>query len=81
MVEVEMVPDLYVDGIGAIDNLGPNFRTIYYRLAQPLEGGPLERVVTLRLVRPVNSLLKGSSVAAWLRTNAPEIAEEFRLHS
>lgn len=72
LVEGMPVSDVYADGIGAIEDLGDCFRTIYFTYSRPLEGGAIERVVVAKLVRPKKSILRGDggAVAEWLAWEA-----------
>lgn len=56
MLELAPALDIYSDGIGAVDNLGVNFRATYFVFARG-EGGQIERVVVCRLIRPKMSLI------------------------
>lgn len=79
LVEITPVADVYVDGIGNMENLGDTFRTIYFTFARPYVCGPLERVITVRLIRPRRSLLtRDSAMAQWLQRHP---AEGERMHS
>ena len=71
LVETMPVNDIYCDGIGAVENLGDCFRTIYFTYSRPLDGGRIERVVVARLVRPKAAILcKQGAVAQWLAREA-----------
>lgn len=50
------ISDIYCDGIAAVENLGSNFRTVYF-VYQRAPSGLIERVCVAKLVRPVESLL------------------------
>jgi hypothetical protein len=52
----DLPQDVYADGIGAVENLGENFRTVLFTF-QRSDGGILKRVPVLCLVRPKSSLL------------------------
>lgn len=60
----EMPEDTYVDDIGAVENLGDNFRSTFFIYST--EGGILRRIPKLCLVRPKSSMM-GGAVMRWLR--------------
>jgi hypothetical protein len=75
--------DIYADGIGAVENLGENFRTVLFTF-QRSAGGILKRVPVVCVVRPKSSLLlKDGPIARQLQTEGdPRAAHrETRLHS
>lgn len=85
LVEAMTIPDIYSDGIGAIENLGDCFRTIFFTFSRPFDGGAVERIVVARLVRPKKSILRGDkgAVAEWLAREQLKArsVEGDRLHS
>lgn len=57
LIEPYEVQDTYVDGIGDLENLGGCFRTVYFKYHQ-IEPGRWERVVAVKVVRPIRSLMR-----------------------
>lgn len=51
LLEPYVVPEVYVDGIADIQDLGSCFRTIYYTWVR-LEDGRMHRAVAAKVVRP-----------------------------
>ena len=79
----DLPSDTYADGIGSVENLGENFRTVLFTF-QRSDGGILRRVPVLCVVRPKSSLLtKDGVIARQLLAEAdPRRANgEVRLHS
>ncbi|MBK5958081.1 hypothetical protein CCR97_08100 [Rhodoplanes elegans] len=56
MVEITPIPDVYADGIGAIEQIGPNERLTLYTEQTSLDGRTRERVVVARIVAPAGVL-------------------------
>lgn len=58
---VENVPiiDTYADGVVEVENLGSNFRTIYF-VWQKSPTGLIEKVAVAKIVRPVDSIVNSS---------------------
>lgn len=54
----ELPADVYTDGIGQVDNLGVNFRSVFFVFRRGA-GGVLMQVPVLCLVRPRSSLTDG----------------------
>lgn len=81
--EFDLPRDVYADAIGGVENLGDNFRTIYFVFSRG-DGGILRRVPVLCVVRPKSSiLLKDGAVARMLRgeSDPRRAPSEERLHS
>jgi hypothetical protein len=79
----DLPSDVYADGIGAVENLGENFRTVLFTF-QRSDGGILRKVPVLCVVRPKSSLLlKDGPIARQLLAQGdPRTARsEARLHS
>lgn len=55
--------DVYADAIGRVENLGENFRMIFFAFSRS-DGGILRKVPVLCLVRPKSSLLLKDGVIA-----------------
>lgn len=55
MVPVVDLPDVYIDGIGAIEVIGENVRFIFYRL-RPTADHKLEQEPVFAIVRPLITL-------------------------
>lgn len=53
----DLPADVYADGIGSVQNLGENFRTIFFVFAHS-DGGVWQRVPMFCVVRPKSSILK-----------------------
>jgi hypothetical protein len=64
----DLPADVYVDDIGAVENLGDNFRSVFFVYSRS-EGGILRRVPVLCLVRPKASV-RGGQVLRWLQEQA-----------
>jgi hypothetical protein len=62
----DLPADIYADGIGAVDNLGENFRSILFVFSRG-HGGILTRVPVLCLVRPKSVLRKDGAIAQQLQ--------------
>lgn len=57
----DLPADVYADGIGAVENLGDNFRTIFFVFAHG-DGGLWRRLPILCVVRPKSSILKKDGI-------------------
>jgi len=53
----DLPADIYADGIGAVDNLGHNFRSVFFVWTR--QGGILRKIPVLCLIRPKESLTDG----------------------
>jgi hypothetical protein len=71
----ELPADIYADDIGAVENLGDNFRSVFFAYSRS-EGGILKKVPVLCLVRPKSGIM-GGQVLRWLR-QLPDPRKEAR---
>lgn len=62
-------PDIYADGIVHVENLGSVCRVFFYSYTAEFPGGPLERMIVAKLIRPLTSLHTG--VISQLLARAP----------
>jgi hypothetical protein len=49
--------DFYVDGLAALESLGPNFRATYYTWGKLPGSSIMARIPVLRIVRPLTSVI------------------------
>jgi hypothetical protein len=77
----ELPKDVYADDIGAVENLGENFRSVFFVYSRS-DGGVLRRVPVLCLVRPKSSML-GGQVSRWLleQSDPRKEARDGAMHS
>lgn len=61
--------DIYADGIAHVENLGSVCRVFFFTYTAEFAGGPLERVIVAKLIRPLTSLHQG--VISSLLAQAP----------
>lgn len=54
LVEPIAVPEIYIDGIARIEELGANVKLTFFTFQRPVDGscGALERVIVARFVMP-----------------------------
>jgi hypothetical protein len=73
----ELVPisDVFADGIAEIQNLGTNYRTIYFSW-QRSPGGLYEKVAVMKIVRPMTSIVDKDSHFARGVTAAPRVVPQ-----
>lgn len=79
----DLPADVYADAIGAVENLGENFRTIFYVFAH-VDGGVWRRVPVLCVVRPKSSILRKDGVISRMLcgdSDPRQTREGERLHS
>lgn len=79
----DLPADCYADGIGSVENLGENFRTIFFVFAH-VDGGVWRRVPMFCIVRPKSSILRKDGMIHRMLAGEPDPrarVEGERLHS
>lgn len=66
------ISDIYADGIGRVENLGNCLRLVFFTWS---EG---ERVVVAKLIRPVSSMMSGTSLIR-MATAQPVLGDVVRV--
>lgn len=62
MIDTGTAPEFYVDGIGSVDDLGDNCRTIYFTFARAPGSQVYLRMAAVKLVRPKSTLVAGAII-------------------
>lgn len=75
----DLPADIYADGIGAVENLGHNFRSVFFVWRR--QSGVLIMVPVLCLIRPRESLTDGGVRRRLLTQGTPGKEKSSVLHS
>ena len=74
----DLPADIYADGIGQVDNLGHNFRSVFFVWTR--SRGVLTKIPVLCLIRPTKSLTGGAVNRELERQAMPAIGHGGGLH-
>lgn len=72
LIDTGLVPDIYVDDVGAVENLGDCFRTVYFTWARAPGGAIFCKIVVAKLIRPKRALHFGKLQAMLTGQPKPE---------
>jgi hypothetical protein len=78
---IEHVPihDVYADGLATLENLGTNFRQMFFVWHRG-PSGILERVIVAKVVRPMSSLGEHGDLMRQLAQSKPLMTAQARGH-
>lgn len=62
-VEPVVIPEVYIDGIAAIEQRGPNLKLCFYSLQKPVCGTAVEAVIVARFVMPISAVARAAMLA------------------
>lgn len=76
LIEPSVVPEFFMDGVGAIELLGPCVRIYCCAEQLPLEAaGEMQKVVVLKIVRPIHGIPESIVHMARCLNPGPETKE------
>lgn len=80
-IDTSHLTDVYVEGLLCVQNLGTNFRAVYYVPAKRPDGLGYYRVPVLSIIRPKSSLLDGRLTRMLAMEPVALVEPAMRLHA
>lgn len=80
VIDTGAAPEVYVDGIGSVDDLGDTFRTIYFTFARIPGSTIFQRMAVVKIVRPKSAFAPGTIASLLAAGNATALVPHL-MHS